>query len=74
MFPRWDHYHLRYTTKGLLKKWAWRSLCVALLVLVLTGTVRIRQEGVSLMAVPGMFLQHFRRSIARSLNALARMI
>lgn len=74
MFPRWNHYHLRYSTKGLVKKWAWRSLRVTLLVLVLMGTVRMRQEGVSLTAVPGILLQYCRGALARGLNALARMI
>lgn len=74
MFPRWNHYHLRYTTKGLVKNWAWRSLRSALLVLVLMGTVWVRQEGVSLRAVPGTLLQYGRQTIARGLIALAQMI
>ena len=74
MFPRWNHYHLRYTTKGLVKKWAWRSLSVGLVILVLMGTVRVRQEGLSLTVVPGILLLYCRRTVARGLIALARMI
>lgn len=74
MFPRWTHYHLRYTTKGLVKKWAGRFLQFALLVTVLLGMFQMRKEGVSLTAVPGILMLYCRRNIARGLNALARMI
>lgn len=65
---------MQYTTKGLVKKWAWQILWANLLVVSLLGAVQMRRENVSLAAGTGGLVVKCRQVLAQGLGFLSRAV
>ena len=72
MFPRWSHWQIQYTQKGLLEQRVRQVLRVSVLVAAIVGTYQFRNAGGKLNELPGLLRQYVRFGLQGVLEAVGK--